>query len=394
MPIKIFKFCFILLWFLPVIMTFFQLDSYTVSTVAVVFIFNLIYYLYVKEILFTRFFYSISAFLIAFISLHTVITGGLFDDGYNLGRGLISIGMLFIFLLGAYNFSRVLLFTIPDNFLKNFFNYIFYFYVFIIILSFITRVVPSKYTKPIFPYPEPSHLALFFGPIIGYLILSAKKSTKRFQLILIGIVISLLIKNMTLLVTMIILSVFVYNIYVVPILIIGGLGMYFFSDLEYFLERLDFNNMEQTNNLSTLVYVKGFQLMEESLKLTNGLGIGFQQLGYVPIRTEIGDYLKLAMGGVELNSQDGGFTAAKLISEFGIVGIILISFYIVYLVKQWKRFRKLSFSEISSNEALFFASLITIFSEFFFRGLGYFSASMFLFFTVLFLRNNVVCKNE
>jgi hypothetical protein len=235
-------------------------------------------------------------------------------------------------------------------------------------------------------------MALFFGPIVGYLVIYSKTEKKRFYFLFAGIVVALIVKNMTLLVTMVILAVFVYHIYVVPILLIGGAGIYFFADIEYFLSRLDFKNMQSTNNLSTLVYAKGFQLMEEGLRMSDGLGIGFQQLGFVDVRTEIGDYLIKVLDGLELNSRDGGFTAAKLVAEFGIVGILVIATYLYYLVKQWFCFKKLSLNSISAQDALFYASIITIFSEIFFRGIGYFTATMFLFFSVLFMRS--LMKNK
>lgn len=388
MPVRFFTFFLVMLWFLPAVFAFFQLDSYTISTVCIILLFNILYYVYNKKVVFTRFFVSLLILLVSFILIHTFFTRLYFNVGYNLIRNLISLFLLSIFLLGAFNFSRVLL-QLEPNVLRKIFTYFFYFFIFIILLSFVTRIVDSEYAKPIFPYSEPSHLALFFGPIIGYLIMSCQSSKKRLFFVFTGIIISLLVQNMTLLVTIVILSIFIYNIYVFPILILGGLGLFYFSDLEYFTSRLDFNNMEQTNNLSSLVYIKGFQLMEEGLRISNGFGIGFQQLGYVPVGTEIGDYLASIMNGIELNTNDGGFSAVKIVAEFGIFGLVLILSYVVYLIKQWMNFKNRSINKLSSNEALFFASIITIFSEFFIRGLGYFTPSMFLFVTVVFLKKDL-----
>ena len=388
MPTRVFTFFFAVLWFLPAVFAFFQLDSYTISTVCIILLFNIAYYVYNNRVVFTRFFVLLMMLLFSFILIHTIVTRFYFYVGYDLIRNLISVFFLFIILLGAFNFSRVLL-QLQPKVINKIFTFFFYFFIFIILLSFVTRIVDSPYAKPIFPYPEPSHLSIFFGPVIGYLLISSQSSKKRLFLLFTGLIISLLIKNMTLLVTIIILSIFIYNLYVFPILILGGLGMFYFSDLEYFTSRLDFANMEQTNNLSSLVYIKGLQLMYEGLSISNGLGIGFQQLGYVPVRTEIGDYIISIMDGLELNSHDGGFSAVKIVTEFGVFGLVLMLSYVVYLVKQWMNFKHLSINNLSSNEALFFASITTIFSEFFFRGFGYFTASMFLFVTVLFLKKDL-----
>ncbi|KQT17891.1 hypothetical protein ASG31_03905 [Chryseobacterium sp. Leaf404] len=387
MPSRIFSFFFVILWFLPPVFAYFRFDSYTLSTVGIVLLFNIVYYLYEKKVFITRKFFSILTLSLSFILIHSFLAAVFFFKGYNLGRNLSSILMLMILLVGAFNFSNVLP-QLPKDFLTRMITRIFYVYIFLIILSLIVNVAPTRYAKPIFPYSEPSHLALFFGPVIAYLIIVSKSRMKRLLLIFTGVLVALVIKNMTLLVTMIIISVFVYNIYVIPILILSSVGLFFFSDLDYFSERVDFTNMHKTNNLSTLVYVKGFQLIDEGLKVTKGWGIGFQQLGHVPLRTDIGDYMKAKMNGLELNSQDGGFTAAKVIAELGIVGVLLSVMFIYYLLKQWNRYRKISKTVISSHEALFFASIITVFSEFFFRGIGYFSASIFLFMAVLMLRKS------
>lgn len=389
MPNRVLQFFFILLWFLPAVTTFFQLDSYSVTTVSLVFIFNIVYYLYNPRLVFSKQFLRIFTIVICGILIHSVATSLHFNLSFNLSRNLLSIAFLCIILIGAYNFSKVI-FAVNDNFISKLLYSFFYLYLSFIALSSIT---PNYiYSKPIFPYPEPSHMALFFGPVVGYLVISSKTSKKRLFFLMAGVVVALLVKNMTLLVTMLVLAVFVYNLYVIPILLIGGAGIYFFADIEYFLSRLDFKNMQSTNNLSTLVYAKGFQLMEEGLRMSDGLGIGFQQLGFVDVRTEIGDYLIKVLDGLELNSRDGGFTAAKLVAEFGIVGILVIATYLYYLVKQWFCFKKLSLNSISAQDALFYASIITIFSEIFFRGIGYFTATMFLFFSVLFMRS--LMKNK
>lgn len=393
MPNKVLNFFFVLLWIFPAVITYFQIDSYSISTVMVILLFNMTYYVFAKQVRFYQFFLSNIVIIFTFILAHSFITGAIFQYNYDYMRNGISIIMLFIFILGAYNFSGILI-NLKDFFLRDIFKKLLYFYIFIIVVSFFTKSIPSIYGKPIFPYPEPSHLALFFGPVIGYLIISSKNVKQRIIYTFLGVIIALVIKNMTLFVTMLIITAFVYNIYAIPILIVGGLSLYFFADLEYYTSRLDFNNMQKTNNLSTLVYAKGFQLMEEGIKMSNGVGVGFQQLGHVPIKTEIGDYFIKILDGIDLNSNDGGFTCAKVVSEFGIFGLILMLCYIIFLIKQWMRFRRLDIYKITQQEALFFASIITIFSEFFFRGLGYFTATIFLFITVLFMKARINLKKN
>lgn len=169
MPTRIFTVFLVMLWFVPALATFFQLDSYTISTVCIILFFNIVYYVY-NKIVFTRFFLAILILSISFIFIHTIFTRLYFNVGYNLIRNLTSLLLLFIFLLGAFNLSRVLLQQEPSV-IKKIFTIFFYFFIFIVLLSFVTKIVNSKYANPIFPFPEPSHLALFFGPVIGYLLM-------------------------------------------------------------------------------------------------------------------------------------------------------------------------------------------------------------------------------
>ena len=109
MPTRVFTFFFAVLWFLPAVFAFFQLDSYTISTVCIILLFNIAYYVYNNRVVFTRFFVLLMMLLFSFILIHTIVTRFYFYVGYDLIRNLISVFFLFIFLLGAFNFSRVLL---------------------------------------------------------------------------------------------------------------------------------------------------------------------------------------------------------------------------------------------------------------------------------------------
>ena len=128
MPTRIFTFFLVMLWFVPPLVTFFQLDSYSISTVCIILLFNIVYYAYNKTIIFSRFFLSILILTISFIFIHTIFTRLYFNVGYNLTRNLTSLLLLFIFLLGAFNLSRVLLQQEPSV-IKKIFTRFFYFFI-------------------------------------------------------------------------------------------------------------------------------------------------------------------------------------------------------------------------------------------------------------------------
>lgn len=382
MPKRLFFLFFWLIWFLPPLVKYFEFDSYTITTVAMVMLFSLAAVMFQRKIVLRKFFLNYFVTAVFLLIINIMVTMFVFDKGYDIVRGITSFFLIIIFIFGAYIFSNTLVRYDKKSF-DRFFTRVMYFFLVIIVVSFFTKSIFTQYLKPIFPYSEPSHLALFFGPVICYNILSAKNARHRLLLVLLGLAVALVIKNMTLLVTLIIISVFIYHVYFIPLAVVGSAIFYFFADLEYFMSRLDFGESD-TDNLSVLVYRKGFEIIIEALDKSKGLGIGFQQLGYVPVETPTQKMLYDLFKEV-LNEKDGGFLVSKLVAEFGVVGIILVVLYLVLLVKSWFRFRKLNINEIKLTQAIYFSSFITIFSEFFFRGLSYFTPSIFLFLVSVFL---------
>ena len=101
-------------------------------------------------------------------------------------------------------------------------------------------------------------------------------------------------------------------------------------DLTYFSDRLKLTT--DSDNLSVLVFVQGWQLAYNSLKETYGLGIGIQQLGFVKVETEAGDTI-IRLLGRNVNDTDAGLTFGKIVSEFGLLGVFLIIIYLKYFYK-------------------------------------------------------------
>ena len=90
-------------------------------------------------------------------------------------------------------------------------------------------------------------------------------------------------------------------------------------NLTDFLDRLDFS--DETTNLSTLVYLQGWQLVEEALRATQGWAEGFQQLALQGTNTDISRVIFLILG-TDANILDGGF-AGKTAGEFGWIGMAI-----------------------------------------------------------------------
>lgn len=331
-------------------------------------------WLYKKERI--VFFRKTYFFYIAFIILlQSTIAMYLFDN-FNDRKFILSYIFLLIIFISAYYFVRFIQETAP-HVLDNILTTILY----IVLMDGIISTFRHIYfhaAKRMILFSEPSHFALTVLPLLLYKVLSSKTSYAWF---FIGIVfgIALGIKSLTLLVGIFII-LFVYSFrktllfFTLPI--IGIFYFYGIHNLDYFIARISFND---TNNISALVFLSGWDRAYLNFLNTYGLGIGFQQLGYIGSMGVFQN--KLASMGLEgLNLYDGGSTASKLISELGILGLVFIFMYIIKVLKLIKTI-KINRSIVKTDtQYLFFASIFIMISiDLFIRGVGYFSPNIFLF---------------
>jgi hypothetical protein len=179
--------------------------------------------------------------------------------------------------------------------------------------------------NPIFPFTEPSHYALVITPLA--LAVAARLHGSRRVLVIIGLLLAAyLIRSMSLVVGIaVIAAVCLPMRLLVPSLI--GLG--FLSqtlDLDYFAQRSDFS--VNNTNLSNLVYLQGWELTFDSLRRTGGWGLGLQQLGIGLYSSPVADIVFRLVGN-DINIREGSFTFAKLVSELGVFGFLMMVAYLV-----------------------------------------------------------------
>ena len=168
--------------------------------------------------------------------------------------------------------------------------------------------------------------------------------------------------------------------------------------LKYFVDRLPISRMP-SSNLSLNVYMSGWSRALLNVINTYGFGIGFQQLGYVGA---IDKYLNfISLNNSPFGFNDGGCVAAKLISEFGIFGLIAIAVYLIYLFKSLKKIRL----TVNGNNKIFLINLDFLYDIFyisfliplFFRSFGYFTPLFFILCMSIFykiVRNNTINKDD
>lgn len=324
---------------------------------------------------------------------------------------IVALIGLVIIVLAAKSFAVSLRNSDPRD-LANMFVFVSAFLiVFLLLSSFYSITIQnySKYPKNVFPFSEPSHYAIFCTPLIAVGFIFAPPIWKifLFSSLLVGAlsILSLILAVQTMLLT------FIYIVFltrrfalVVPVLILIFFSavtvMLIIPNLEklipdYFVSRILFYD---TQNVSSLVYLQGWDRVFISILETSGLGAGFQNLDALD-RGKHG-WLLFDLYRLNQNLNDGGFLLAKIVGELGVFGAAFCIFYIFVLIKSFRelpgqlRLIESNFDDLGSQPKtrnafyrLVGGIFVIFFSiELFGRGTGYFSLGLFLFAVGIFLR--------
>lgn len=231
--------------------------------------------------------------------------------------------------------------------------------------------------KPSFIYLEPSHFALVVAPFVSYYCLTTTR-VKGILMLLFVAGWAAYIQNMTMMLAVLIAYLLSTrnNLFLslcALLLVVSTLVFFIDADkLSYFSDRLSLSG--SSDNLSVLVLYQGW---DNAIKTLTGswLGGGFQQFGITTLTGDVSEKLYQLLG-FDINQFDGGSTAPKIVGEFGIFGLILLVVYLVALISLCRKVRTKS---IESKKDLFASTvIITSVLEFFVRGVGYFSPSLFM----------------
>lgn len=317
-------------------------------------------------------------FISIFFVLHFVAAYFYFQYNASLSRGFFSLILLLFFLFCAFQFTKY--FTkISNDHIDFSMKISFIVFLVILILSFIKPIQPLPYSKSIFPFTESSHYALYFVGCLYYT--AVRYKNYRILILLFALVAALLLKNLTLLVAVIVLAFCLFKFWMVLVGVVISVLMYNFLDLSYFKDRVE-NISSDSSNLSTLVFVQGWELAIDALKKSSGLGIGLQQLGEIRL-TSRASRIIYALTRAEYNITDAGLTAPKLICEFGVFAIGALSIFLVTLTKGILYMRKFVPGKFANNKLLAYCFIVSFFTELFVRGVGYFVGTFFLVITSL-----------
>lgn len=231
--------------------------------------------------------------------------------------------------------------------------------------------------KHLFIFREPSHFALLFTPLLIYHFVQSELSGKLTYFFM-GLFFAFFIKSLLLIVGVLLMISIILHQHKTIVFVLIPLLLLSFSAIssslpDYFLDRIILTT--NTNNLSVLVYLNGWERLLLNLNTSNFFGIGLQQLGFIGDNGMLMEKIEL-LAGSQLNLYDGSFLASKIVSELGILGLFYLSIYLLYSFKALKFFTANEHHD--SKLVLAYSFIFCFFIELFFRGIGYFSFSLFM----------------
>ena len=302
------------------------------------------------------------------------------NDTFNISRFSQTYVFLIIFIFGASSLT-ILAMGLPVYMADFAVKFVFYT---LLLSGFATTLGYRAFDNPsaVVFFNENSHYALSFGPFLLYMVVLSNL-TKKLLFLILGFLIALSLQSLTLLV--VVIAIFFLTLRLKKLLFFALIGITIlfttidYIDVGYYSSRIDFS--DTNTNLSTLSFTNGWEKAFLNLKDSYGIGIGFQQLGFVGSEGEILQILK-EMGFENLNLHDGNNVASKLLSEFGILAVMVLFAYFVYFARSAKWLHKVSVIEgktVDCKKVFFLSCFFMFFIDLFIRGAGYFSSSGFLF---------------
>lgn len=261
------------------------------------------------------------------------------------------------------------------------------------------------FNKPVGFFTEPSHASMYLLPLIAFRLLRNYKDL--IALICIS-VIALFSSSASFIVGLVLLSLVIFSrIFILSSrrlttslfgfgLILAGVSFNYFGLLDFSLisDRVNAILLAASRgdpagikNASAIVWLNGWSQAYETFAITNGLGVGWNQMGCGDFYDvgRFSNHIRLWTGTIILNWNDGSFMASKLIAELGILGFIVILWLCYLSIRSIYRYVSSSNSdELYETQACANAAgAIGIFSLLFVRANGYYLMPVILLLALL-----------
>lgn len=305
------------------------------------------------------------------VALHGVVADQM--AGLELGRFVASLIPLILLLAGGLALATVMRNASEPRISRAVWVSFWVLCVVIVFKGLGLQPLPGRFSKATFPFTETSHFALAFAPVYLYLCSTARRRRRNLWL-LFGLALAVLLKSATLLAVAFIAAVICRRFLVVcaAVLLVAAVGLT--GQLKYFASRAALSN--DSTNLSALVYLEGWEMLDDSLVRSDGWGVGFEQLGLEGSNVSAAEAIRSQTRGLDVNLQDGSFVLSKLGSEFGAAGLLLVALYALLALKCLLALRS---GRGTLNEQFARSVVVAFCVDMFVRGTGYFSQSTFLF---------------
>jgi hypothetical protein len=235
---------------------------------------------------------------------------------------------------------------------------------------------------PVFPFSEPSHYALAYAPIASFALVFMKQRD-RWLIVATSFFLAMGLPNVTMLAVAVLLLLITVSVQMLLFLTLALATVtayvlsYYPDSLAYFTDRLVGG---ETENLSRLVYIQGWESLILANSVTNGIGIGFQNLGNEPPGAATG-IIRALTNEIDLNRLDGGFLFAKMGGEFGVLGIVAGLSLLILAILSGTRIRRELKSRLKISDAIAIIPLCSSYMlvvELVIRGVGYFSPTFII----------------
>jgi hypothetical protein len=241
---------------------------------------------------------------------------------------------------------------------------------------------PQASAKAVVIFSEPSLFAASYLPLLMF---RTAISARGRQLLLIGIslLLAMVMQNLIMIAGVLIVSALMLRRTALVLMLIAVAGGLLTLDLTYYAARLNLSS--ETDNISTLVLLQGWQNALLNLQETHGLGVGFQQFGVSGSIGSIAEKISTILGSY-INLLDGGSTSTKLIGEFGIFGILAILLFLRIAIRCGLYIRGAQQMRPRSRDVrtiFFYAMIVSYCFELALRGSGYFTPGGLLMLSAL-----------
>jgi hypothetical protein len=205
------------------------------------------------------------------------------------------------------------------------------------------------FNKPSGLFTEPSHVAMYLLPIIGYRLMRNFKDFLALGSIIVIIVFfnsATFLVGLMLIASVIVLKKFIqfpnkmrFLLFAISLTLIPlALVLTGYLDVSILTERIEailwvIQSADHAGitNASAIVWLNGWSQAYDTLRVTSGFGLGINQMGCGDFLNigRFSDHIGLWTGGVVLNSNDGSFLIAKLVAELGLLGFCIASFLLI-----------------------------------------------------------------